>query len=337
MSIKNSTVELTTDLSEFIISLFRGARDKSLKEFKPWVFEHLQQIVRFDSGLWVSRSDVDNPIPEYWAEDTSLFNLPDSFMANYQRLATLPDNIDPLYELMINNPQEVVSLWDAYESRKEWHDTNYYLEHCKYFNIENMLSTYIPSGDNSSILHALSFYRKDAGDDFNESELNYIKLLLPILIEAFRINVLNSFKFDWKNNSTFRGATDRLGTIIESEEGFKKLMRAQGLLSDNKLTIDINNIVLPATIEINELTIEVNFQNGIVYFEILKQCPIKKLTKRQKEVCKYLVQGLVDKEICRELEISNSTVRFHLENIYKILNVENRYTAISYLLRQNLD
>jgi len=330
----NNTVELTSEFSDCVLSLFKGAREKSLKEFKPWVFEHLQQIVRFDSGLWVSRSDVDNPIPEYWAEDTSLFNLPDSFMVNYQRLATLPNNIDPLYQLVINNPHEVMSLWDAYESRNEWQYTNYYLEHSKYFNIENMLSTYIPSGNYSSILHALSFYRKDASDDFNESERNYIKLLLPILVEAFRTNVLSSFKPDWKNNKAYRGTIDRWGELIEAESGFIKLLTETNLLNDNKIRLDINQLIDSKPLEVNALELKSDIHNGIIYIEVIRLDSSKVLSPKQLLVAKFIAVGLSDKQVAKKIHKSISAVRYHKKNIAKIYGVKLETTCLSYLLRQ---
>ena len=55
----------------------------------------------------------------------------------------------------------------------------------------------------------------------------------------------------------------------------------------------------------------------------------KFLTSRQKEILSLLRKGLTNAEICRTLSISENTVKVHLANIYKILEVTNRTEAVS--------
>lgn len=54
---------------------------------------------------------------------------------------------------------------------------------------------------------------------------------------------------------------------------------------------------------------------------------ISMLTRRQKEVTQLLAQGKTNKQISRELGLSEGTVRTHLNAIYKTLNVSNRTQA----------
>ena len=48
------------------------------------------------------------------------------------------------------------------------------------------------------------------------------------------------------------------------------------------------------------------------------------LTAREREVTLLTVKGLSNKEIARRLEISASTVRVHLQHIYRKLRIRNR-------------
>ena len=57
--------------------------------------------------------------------------------------------------------------------------------------------------------------------------------------------------------------------------------------------------------------------------------PGKCLTSRQKEILSLLRRGLTNAEICKALNISANTVKVHLANIYKILDVTNRTEAVS--------
>ena len=54
-----------------------------------------------------------------------------------------------------------------------------------------------------------------------------------------------------------------------------------------------------------------------------------KLSKREKQVLVQLSRGLSDKVIARALGISENTVRFHLKNIFKKLNVTSRLQAVT--------
>ena len=55
----------------------------------------------------------------------------------------------------------------------------------------------------------------------------------------------------------------------------------------------------------------------------------QELTSRQKEILSLLRKGLTNNEICKTLGISSNTVKVHLANIYKILEVTNRTEAVS--------
>jgi DNA-binding NarL/FixJ family response regulator len=54
------------------------------------------------------------------------------------------------------------------------------------------------------------------------------------------------------------------------------------------------------------------------------------LTESQLRVLQALVRGLSNKEIARELWLSEQTVKFHLSNIYRVLDVGSRAEAIRY-------
>ncbi len=52
-----------------------------------------------------------------------------------------------------------------------------------------------------------------------------------------------------------------------------------------------------------------------------------KLTPRQTEVLRLLVDGQSNKEIARNLKLSEATVKAHISSIFKVLNVSNRTQA----------
>lgn len=60
------------------------------------------------------------------------------------------------------------------------------------------------------------------------------------------------------------------------------------------------------------------------------------LTERETEVLKCLVEGLSNKEIANRLFISDKTVKIHVSNIYKKLNVKSRSQVIIYAVQNQL-
>lgn len=57
--------------------------------------------------------------------------------------------------------------------------------------------------------------------------------------------------------------------------------------------------------------------------------PLEPLTERETEILKLLANGVSNKEIARNVFVSENTVKFHLKNIYSKLGVGSRMQAIS--------
>ena len=60
------------------------------------------------------------------------------------------------------------------------------------------------------------------------------------------------------------------------------------------------------------------------------------LTARQTDVLKLLVQGKPNKLICRDLRLSEGTVKVHVSAILKALRVRSRTEAIAALARRGI-
>jgi DNA-binding NarL/FixJ family response regulator len=83
----------------------------------------------------------------------------------------------------------------------------------------------------------------------------------------------------------------------------------------------VQNGGAPMTPNIAAKTLQL-FRSGI------KSLPYKKenrLNERQKEILECIVNGMSYKLIAEKLFISLDTVRYHVKNIYEILQVHSRY------------
>lgn len=60
------------------------------------------------------------------------------------------------------------------------------------------------------------------------------------------------------------------------------------------------------------------------------------LTAREIEVLELIAEGMINKEIAKQLYISEKTVKNHVSNIFKKLNVSDRTQAAIYAFKHNL-
>jgi DNA-binding NarL/FixJ family response regulator len=60
------------------------------------------------------------------------------------------------------------------------------------------------------------------------------------------------------------------------------------------------------------------------------------LTDREVTLIKALARGMSNKQISQELWITEQTVKFHLSNIYRKLNVVNRTGAVRWAHEQGV-
>jgi DNA-binding NarL/FixJ family response regulator len=60
------------------------------------------------------------------------------------------------------------------------------------------------------------------------------------------------------------------------------------------------------------------------------------LTEREKEILKYLVDGLSYKQIANESFISIYTIKFHIQNIYEKLHVHSKSEAVVKAIKKNI-
>lgn len=60
------------------------------------------------------------------------------------------------------------------------------------------------------------------------------------------------------------------------------------------------------------------------------------LTQREKDVLLLIKQGYTNREIANKLYVTEFTVKSHVSNIFKKLNVKNRTRAILTAMQMNL-
>lgn len=61
-----------------------------------------------------------------------------------------------------------------------------------------------------------------------------------------------------------------------------------------------------------------------------------KITKRELEILKLIAKGLLNKEIADELNITERTVKNHISNLFKKINVYDRTQAAVFAIKNNI-
>ena len=67
-----------------------------------------------------------------------------------------------------------------------------------------------------------------------------------------------------------------------------------------------------------------------------KSSPADSLTARELEVLRLVARGLPNKQIARELEIAEKTIKTHVSNILRKLDLRDRTQAVVYAVRERI-
>ena len=76
--------------------------------------------------------------------------------------------------------------------------------------------------------------------------------------------------------------------------------------------------------------------NDTIYPSINTEAHASKITLRQREILNLLSLGNSNKEIARQLNVSEGTIKQHLNKLFKLLNAKNRVHAIQAAKQQGL-
>ena len=64
--------------------------------------------------------------------------------------------------------------------------------------------------------------------------------------------------------------------------------------------------------------------------------PAPRLTDREMEVLRLVAQGLNNRDIAKQLFISENTVKNHIRNILEKLQLQSRIEAVMYAVRERI-
>lgn len=156
--------------------------------------------------------------------------------------------------------------------------------------------------------------------DINMPKMNGLEVLQNLKMRKSKINVLvltvhNEVEYLMK--AVDIGVS---GYILKDSES-SELKKAIFAIANGETYIQPNLIPV-----LNSKMIEKNRDEG----------KIDSLTKRELEVLKLLAVGMYNKEVAEKLNISERTVKNHISNIFKKLEVTDRTQAAVFAIKNNM-
>ena len=314
--------------SELVRDIYQLAFVVPIDEFKLRCFELLADTFQIQSGTWITRCERQIP---FYEQDSFTYQLPDGFMEDYHHLSTVSTQVHQVFGVMLGNLDKTLDILDVVPE-DEWFGSDMYKLYCEKFDLHHSLMT-VTANPLNEVINIVTFARHDPDHPFSEEEKLGKEFVVPNLVEAMRINILNAFSSKQGDASAYRAVSDRYGNLIEAEEGFLALVEKYQLVEGRKLLLNIE--AAEGVHQTNDYQLVFENNEGLVYLE-LKAVLVELLTGRKADVSRLLLSGLSNKEIAQKLQIAPNTVSNHLKEVFRILNVNKRHQAISLLMRQPL-
>lgn len=323
-------------IADFLLKLYSSAREMSVAAFPEFAIEELKRFVDFDMalfGLIRPTPEVPSGVDCSW---THIHREPANMMEEWLSLCSG----DYVLQNMLTDLGRVRSYHvpTVFSKTEDAKILDFALR-TRHINLAAVANRYGPDG----LSGAFSIRRADNTWRFSIAENSLVELLSPHVWEAIRINrTIMDGKVQGLGLEPVRGlcVADDKGTIIFQDSSFERLR--------NIMYRDTKTYRLPDILKNSLLKEErQSFEDGRMLFACKKVANLRfitatltsglhKLSVREKEVANFFGTGLTHAEIADELRISSSTVRRHIEAVYKKLEIRNK-SDLSFLIHTSQD
>jgi len=313
---------MNSDISDFLLKLYISSRELSVEDFKQSVMEQLQGIIQFDSALWFTGSTVTE---HAYPQNVHLYKQPDEMIMNYKA----HQSDDPLLQALIDNPGKSINIRDII-SYDDWIQTDNYYNHCSKFDIEWVLSTLLLE-EHTSLFHAVSFYRNKNSQPFDSQDCQLKQLLVPHIVEAMKANLFIHIELASEKKASkdtwVSAVCDHRGSLIQADKQFATLLSnsfPHWVGPALPFTLEEKN--QGKTISNEGLLINTEKKGDMLFIRIQQSIAsfLERLTPQEINIARLLQRGLTNKEMAKQLGISPATIKNHISNIARKLNVSRR-------------
>lgn len=310
-------------ISAVILDLYQGTQVWTQSNFQNRALERVKTLIPFDSAMWGAGANNPNVINNVY-----LYRQPRKMMEEYTQYY---QDHDFLRAEVCARPGTTINLNDLM-ARKEFERSRIYREFSSRYGIENVLSTALIE-PLSTLFGFISLWRSRGNNPFNEKERQTKQVLMPHLLEAYRLNRLFMMRLAIQagNGAPFAAAIcDRLGILHQVEGNFFTLLRTEWpkwgsarlpAMLQEFVSNDKTDELIRKNVVFRRSTLQ-----DLVLLEARKKHPTDRLGQRERAVAEHYAQGKTNAEVAKILGVSTSTVRNQLSRIYRKLGINDKAT-----------
>jgi len=308
-------VTMLDRVGDVLLELHRGCRKQAAETFPGWAMALVREVIPNSAWLWGSGCVMDGEIIVH----NFLFdNIPLESMQAWEQYKHLD-----IFAARAVEQRNVVHNF-THETLEK---TEIYQQVYRLVGIEQMLGVYAYK-PYCGLSDSISLYRSDPETPFSEEQRLAMQCLVPHLIETLHINYLEHLSSGMQRPpQQSLAASDCKGVIHVAEDGFVELMRAEWpQWSGPRLPEPLAKGYGAARHRYVGKAITVRFVPVFDMFllKVRTRTAVDDLSKRELEIARHFADGLTNKEIAREADLSPATVRNHLSSIYLKLGVDNK-------------
>ncbi|MCD6582278.1 MAG: helix-turn-helix transcriptional regulator [Desulfuromusa sp.] len=333
------------------------------KIFEKLSYMQSQEAIRKEiSGDLLCLFDADFIASYVWDQDQKVFssgvfvNMSPDNISQYESYFQFHDPITPLLQ-----KQRQATLVSEIMPQKELLKTEFFNDFLYKDGLYHGMNVYAYDGNLN--IGDLRIWRVKQKTNFEKREIALLNLILPYFRNALRnIRAMTTvqgesefwnkllkntqtalFLFDNGDKLVFRNENAELIEKSLSEAGYFSFYSQVCLVANKNLHcsewgnyyLSVSSLLSPNTGQ----PMTAVMANKSTPVKIDKDFLITRyyLTPRETDICLLVCKGLIDNEIAKVLGIAFYTVRTHLKNIFKKLDVINRSELISTLLEDMVD
>jgi len=308
--------------------LIRLARKTPPEHFQDLALECVHTFIPFDSALWATGT-MHGDEPRTHA--VHLYHLPPQIMQDYQLIQSQDILLARLIDTRTHN-----QTWDIYDiiDRESFVQTPFYTSYCKPYGLEQLLST-SHYDDTTSLYSIISLYRSAPQQPFSQIQKVLKNVLVPLLVETRNLNLFLDLQHDDKIPMHHAIAIcDSQSLIMEAEPAFAPLIRSQWPDWQGPL-LPFDATLLHQPRRFGAIVLWAEKKHELLHIHVRQTNSIDRLTPCQQTIVSLVAQGLSNKAIAIQADLSPKTVGNHLHNIYRQLGISNRHQLISLYKRES--
>ncbi|MCF8034192.1 MAG: helix-turn-helix transcriptional regulator [Desulfarculaceae bacterium] len=309
---------LDKDMGRFVGQLIELGHRAPVGDFKDAAMELLAELIPFDMALWASGYTQGLRVHNVY-----LRGLPEEMMENWERFK----HQDRLLANIIATPGVTFDVYEFY-ARQERQALEIYRQHSHVYGIESAISTAL-AVPRSGLLDVMSLYRNGSRPAFTPEERAAKQFVFPLLTQAWQHNQIEYVRSRSKSQTGGPAAVcDREGWLRQASDQFLELVQAEWPEWSGPALPDPPRRWLKSEwakpFRGKGVGMKADPMDDLFLLAAHPRQAAAMLSPREEEIAESFAAGLTYKDISREFNLSPSTVRRHLEAIYKKLGVSNK-------------